>query len=212
MADNYGDLQTQVASDLKRSDLTTSIATEILNAIRDHGAERFWFNETRSYTLSLAAGTSGYSLASSGSVQEFVRIDRIDVAIGTSQNVKLTWVSPDEMENLYASPSTGQPARWTRYADQVRIHPTPGSSYTATLQGHVRLTVLATGSSANAWTSSGAAQNLIRYSALKRLYAYPIRNMDQAQVATAAETLELEYLRRETDRRKRSGRMAPYYG
>lgn len=212
MADTYADLQTQVATDLKRSDLTTAIAAEILNAIRDHGQERFWFNETRSYTLSLAAGTSGYTLASSGAVQEFIRIDRIDVAISSSQNVRLTEIDNDTMQDLYASSSTSQPTRWAMYTNQVRIHPIPGTSYTATITGHVRLTTLSTGSSANAWVSSGAAANLIRYSTLKRLYAYPIRNVDQAQVATAAETLELDYLRRETDRRKRIGRMAPYYG
>lgn len=212
MADTYTDLQAQVASDLKRSDLTTDIQTAILAAIRDHGAERFWFNETRSYSLSLSAGTSGYTLASSGSVQEFVNIDRIDMAISSSTNVKLAEIGADEMQDLYLSNSTSQPTSWARYADQVRVHPIPGTSYTATISGHVRLTTLASGSSANAWTSSNAAQQLIRYSALKRLYAYPIRNVDQAQVATAAETLELEYLRRETDRRKRIGRMAPYYG
>lgn len=205
----YNDLQTQVASDLKRSDLTTDIQTAILDAVEDHGAERFWFNETRSYSLSVSAGTSGYSVSSSGAVQEFVRIDRIDLAVGSSRNVKLERISPDEMEDLYASPSTSQPTSWTYYADQVRLHPTPGTSYTATISGHVRLTTLTSGAS-NAWTN--AAKKLIRYSALKRLYAYPIRNVDQAQVATAAETLELEYLRRETERRKRSGRMAPYYG
>jgi len=212
MADTYADVQTQVASDLKRSDLTTAIAAEILNAIRDHSEERFWFNETRSYSLSLSAGTSAYTLSSSGTVQEFIRIDRVDLGISSSQRVRLDYVSPEEMADLHLTDSTSQPSRWTHYADQVRVHPIPGTSYTATIHGHVRLTTLSTGTSANAWTSSGAAANLIRYSTLKRLYAYPIRNVEQAQVATAAETLELEYLRRSTDRRKRSGRMQPYYG
>lgn len=205
----YADLKTQVASDLRRSDLTSDIATAIRAAIRDHGAERFYFNETRTFTQTLSSGTSAYSIVPSSSVADFVRIDWIRVNVGSVYEL-MTRRSADEIEELHSSTASGTPTDWSYYEDQVKVYPTPTTSNTVKIAGHYRLVELSADSDSNAWTN--AAKDLIRYSALKRLYAYPIRNADQAQVATAAETLELEYLRRETDRRKRTGVMAPYYG
>jgi hypothetical protein len=86
----------------------------------------------------------------------------------------------------------------------------PDKAYPIRIFGHYRLIELGNNIDSNDWTNAG--KNLIRYSTLKRLYFYPIRDLQQAQAAEAAEMRELEYLRRETDRRARSGRMQAYYG
>lgn len=204
----YAELKAQIADDLRRSDLTSQIARAVLSSVRDHGAERFWFNETRSYTRALSAGTSEYSLSEQAPVSRFVKIDWVKVPIGGIDS-ELTRVDPREMEILHASTVTGSPCDWTMYADRIRFYPTPDASYTATIAGHYRLVELEDETDENAWTTE--AFDLIRYSALKRIFAFPVRNPDMAQMATAAEELELTYLRRETDRLKRSGQMMAYY-
>lgn len=204
----YAELKAQIADDLRRSDLTSQIARAVLSSVRDHGAERFWFNETRSYTLALSAGTSEYSITEQAPVKDFIRFDWLKVPV-SGIDTELTYVSPREMEILHASTVTDSPCDWTYFADKIRIYPVPDASYTLTIAGHYRLVELEDETDENAWTTE--AFDLIRYSALKRIFAFPVRNPDMAQMATAAEELELTYLRRETDRLKRTGQMMAYY-
>src|SRR5262245_23916178 len=204
----FADLKTLVAQDLSRPDLTSQISTAVLSAIQDHSVERFWFNETRSFTVSLTSGTSGYAITPTSTIQEFIRIDWVRVTIG-SQLVRLDRIDADNMEELQSTTTTGQPSWWTYYADELRFYPTPGTTYTATVAGHVRLVALSADTDTNAWTN--AAKDLIRYSALKRVLAFPVRNAEAALGAATMEAQQLDALRRETDRRKRTGSMAAYY-
>jgi len=205
---NYADLKAQVASDLRRSNLPTEIASTILDAIRDHGAEHFYFNETTTYTLPLVAGQDEYAITAQAPVAEFVKIDWVRALVNNVW-IKLVRVDTDEMEYFQSFPSSGQPSMWTPHANTIRFFPTPDKPYTARIAGHYRLIDLAADTDANSWTNEG--KNLIRYSTVKRLFTYPIRDTAQMQVAEAAEVRELEYLRRETDRRQRTGSMKAYY-
>jgi hypothetical protein len=205
---SYQELATLIASDLRRSDLTTEVTNAIDNAIRDYGSERFYFNETRSYTFTLTTGTDEYTLATVGSVEEFVKIDWLRIQVGAVW-VRLDRIDADNMEELHAQSLTGQPYCWTVYEDKLRLFPTPAQDYPIKIAGHYRL-LSVSGGGVNAWIT--VAGNLIRYSALRRLYAFPVKNVQAAQGAGVMEQDELVYLRRETDRRKRKGAMAPYYG
>ena len=76
--------------------------------------------------------------------------------------------------------------------------------------GQYRAKPLLSDTDSNVWTDQG--RNLIRYTVLKRLYSYPIRDAQQVANAEQAGERALDYLRRETDRRSRQGRMQAYYG
>src|SRR5215475_14028235 len=97
-SDTLGTLKAQVASDLRRSNLTTEIARAVLDAINDHDSERFWFNEfaPNPYTLAVSpgggqgtTGTGGtpagdiYLLSAQAPVQEFIKIDEVRAQIPT---------------------------------------------------------------------------------------------------------------------------------
>jgi hypothetical protein len=205
----YGDLQAQIASDLRRSNLGPEIATAILDAIYDHGNERFWFNDAGRYSFYTIAGQDTYVIFSQPPIQEFIMVDMVRSQIGN------TWYglqreTPDEMEVDYAAPTQGQPISWSINNNHLRLFPMPNAVYLVWVFGHYRFIPLNTNLDSNDWTI--AAKNLIRYSALKRLFTYPIRDQQQMQSAEAAEIQELEYLRRQTERRQRSGQMVPYYG
>jgi hypothetical protein len=205
-----GQLKYQIASDLRRSDLTTEIAAAITDAIRNHSTERFWFNQTATYALSTVNGTDEYTLAESAPILEFIEIDRVKAQVGSTWYtlMRLGW---DEMDELFATATSGQPSDWAfTGSNEFRLYPTPNAVYPIEINGHYRLSLLTEDSQFNAWTTEG--KDLIRYTALKRLFAFPIRNMEQLQSADAAGMRELEYLRRETEKRTRFGYMRPYYG
>jgi hypothetical protein len=217
-----GDLKAQIASDLRRSNLTAEIAAAITDAIRDHDTERFFWNETGPlpYLLTITPGGGvdtgsgaplgdAYFLAPQGQMQEFIKIDRVRALLpAVWYTIKETdWMT---IENLYSTLSNGQPSWWAYTNDVLRIYPLPNQPFQLRIFGHYRLTPLASDADSNHWTDEGF--NLIRYTALKRLYSYPIRDADQVQNAEQAGMRAMDYLRRETDRRARSGRMRAYYG
>ena len=221
-----GDLKAQIASDLRRSNLSAEIAAAIPDAIRDHDAERFWWNEAYPipYTLvvSPGGGQAGtglpgnaaaqgdlYFLSPQDKVQEFVRIDMVRAQIPVVwYTVKATdWT---ELEFFYSTLSNGQPSWWAYRDGYLRIYPLPSQNYNLRLFGQVRLVPLQNDADSNVWTNQGF--NLIRYTVLKRLYSYPIRDAQQVQNAMQAGEAALEYLRKENERRSRQGRMRAFYG
>jgi hypothetical protein len=205
----YGDLKGQITSDLRRSNLTTEVANTVLDAIRDHDGERFYFNQTsflnpEYYTLNTTAGNDRYAIAPQAPVAEFIMIDAVKAQVGNTW-YELKRDTPAEIDDAFAVPVSGQPLEYAHLGNSIRMYPTPNAVFPVKIFGHFRIIALANDADTNAWTT--VAKNLIRYSTVKRLYAYPIRDRDQAQIAEQAEVRELEYLRRETERRARSGRM-----
>ena len=205
----FGDLQAQVANDLRRSNLSAEIAQAILDGIQDHDSERLYFNETEIYTFNTVANQDVYPITPQPPIQEFIMIDMVRSQIGNTW-FELERTTPDNMERDYSAPSSGQPIEWSIHGNEMRLFPMPNKVFPVKVFGHYRIIPLVNNADSNEWTT--IAKNLIRYSALKRLYAYPIRDMQQVQIAEARELQELEYLRRSTDRRTRTGQMAPYYG
>jgi hypothetical protein len=218
-----GDLKAQIASDLRRSNLTAEIAAAISDAIRDHDTERFYWNETGPFPYTLTVSPGGgiaivtgdiaqgdtYELAPQGQIQEFIKIDEVRAQIPIVwYHVKETdWLT---LERFYSTPSNGQPSWWASDGNFLRIYPIPSQAYPLRIFGHYRLTPLVHDTDTNVWTNQGF--NLIRYTALKRLYSYPIRDAEQVQNAEQAGMRAMDYLRRETDRRARGGRMRAFYG
>jgi hypothetical protein len=223
-SDTLGSLKAQIASDLRRTNLGPEIARAVFDAINDHDTERFYFNDTapNPYVLTITpgggTGTTGeggvpagdiYLLSPQGSVQEFIKIDQVRAQIPRVwYTVKQTdWLT---IEHFYSTLSNGQPSWWAYQQNHLRIYPIPSQSYSLRIFGQYRLTPLVRDSDSNAWTNQGF--NLIRYTVLKRLYSYPIRDAEQVQNAEQAGMRALDYLRRETDRRSRNGKMRAYYG
>src|SRR5262245_52679630 len=205
----FGDLKAQIANDLRRSNLPSEIQTAVLDAIRDHETERFWWNETAIYTLDTIAGQEEYTIALQPPILEFIKIDWLRAQVGNTWYDVIRYPM-DDIERLYSSPSSGQPYDFGYHGNTIRLYPTPDNVYPIRISGHYRLIELVNDADSNEWTNAG--KNLIRYSALKRLYLYPIRDREQVQMAEGAEQRELDYLRRQADRRARSGVMRAYYG
>jgi|SRR5215813_4989601 len=210
MAGTYGDLQAQIALDLRRSNLTAEIKTAILDAIADHDGERFWFNELSQYTMVVTADDT--TLVPQAPIQEFIKIDMIRARPNAASGTWYTLIGEEseEIDVLRSQPSSGQPARWALLGNVLQIWPTPiTGGHALKIFGHYRLTPLVNDTDQNYWTNS-SVKNLIRYTALKRLFVTPIRDAVQMASMEAAGMRELEFIRRETERRNRMGVMKAY--
>jgi hypothetical protein len=201
----FADLKSEIATDLNRTDLTTQIDQAVKDAVQYHAAERFWFNETRDYTLSTVAGTSDYTLSTVSGVTDFIKVDYVQVAISSTNKFMLDRVSPEEMEDLLSVTTSAQPSYWSYYNSTFRFYPIPDAVYTIRIAGHCVLTALSGASDSNAWTTH--ARNLIRAAARKFVFARNIRNMPLAQISEVDEGRELDRLRRETSRRSGTRRI-----
>ena len=149
-----------------------------------------------------------YLLTPQGQVQEFIKIDQVRALSGMWYPVvQGDW---DDLEQFYSTLSNGEPTWWAYRNGYLRIYPLPSQSFPLRIFGHFRATPLVQDSDANAWTDQG--RNLVRYTVLKRLYSYPVRDAQQVANAEQAGERALDYLRRETERRVRQGRMRAYYG
>lgn len=56
------DMESVIADELSRTDLSTQIAREISNAITFYGNKRFWFNESQMVTITTISGQRTYTL------------------------------------------------------------------------------------------------------------------------------------------------------
>src|SRR5215475_7881318 len=134
MAD-YGTLKGQIATDLRRSNLSAEIAQAVLDAIQCHSDERFYFNETSIYTLSTVAGTDDYDITPQDPIQEYIRIHKLRT-LQSNTWYTLTRETPDDLEDLRSTPTNGQPFRWAIHGNELQLWPTPQAVYAIKVFGH----------------------------------------------------------------------------
>jgi hypothetical protein len=208
------ELKAEIASDLRRSNLSTEIAAAITAAISDVDVNRFWFNETRKYTFQTVPGQADYDLSQDGAngIKEFIEFDFIQGTFGSGRVTDL-WqrADYDSLElDIADGTMNGDPIDWGYYGGQLRLYPVPDQIWTIRIGGHYRLNPLTTDDSQNAWTNEG--YQLIRAQARARVFAFPIRNVEMAQTSVSIAQGELDRLRKETTRRTATNRIRPLRG
>lgn len=199
------DLQASIIRDLARSDtsITDIVTFDIISAIREYESQRFYFNE-RSLSITLSA-TNTYALslwvATDATLADIIEIDQMSVLINSG--TRRYMLKPigfnqirDEIDTQPAQP-TGNPTYYALWSQSIKLDSYPATAITGTIDCHVRLKELATGSDTNAWTND--AFELIRFAAQKRLQGVRFANPMAAQAAAEGERIHLAALRRKTD-------------
>ena len=205
----YGDLQTRIADELDRSDLTSQIQKSILTAVAYYERQPFWFTES-SFTFSTVAGQELYGSSDAAAIATAPTIERLNgnfFGLRTPM-IKHPWEYIDNISTLTTSRAT--PRDWAYRAYQIRVYPIPDRAYTITAYYTPRLTTVSSNSDSNAWTND--AEALIRSRAKIDLIANVIRGPDMVEELTvlrAQEQEELNALRMETTRRKATGMIQP---
>ena len=207
MANDFGTMTNRIANEIRRTDLTTEIATEVQDAIKFYEAERFWFSESRTNTFNTVASQEFYSSADLAVMPIVVHIDEAVITI-SGNRYPLNRRDWDYMEHIAMNPVTlGQPQDYCYYAEQIRLYPIPQDAYPIRLSGIFQLGTLSTSADTNAWMVEG--QQLIRNMAKMKLHMERTHLTDMAEEAQALVELSLANLRKKNAMRLSAGRQRP---
>ncbi len=200
---DYGTMQTRIADELSRADLSAQIATSITSAIDHYGKQEFFWNHERS-TASTVAGQANYALPT-----DFVRETLFQVLNGAHQE-ELFKENYDiiKRRNSYST-IHNVPENYAIFDNQFWLALTPNIVYTITLAYIKKLTALSATTDTNAWMTDG--ENLIRSRAKWDLYTHVIRSSEDAITMKYAENEALQELRNESNDRIATGYVRPYY-
>lgn len=198
MADKtYANMQSKIADDISRTDLTTQIQEAILDAIRDHERRRFWFNEARDTSVcNCVVGQEFYSSSDAAEIGTMPHLDRVSILSG-GLRYTLREMTPQEMEDISVSPTaTGTPSAYSYYNKQIRLYPIPDYAYPIYLSGTVRYTLPSADADVGVWMNE--AEQLIRATAKKKIFRDILRDTEQAGAMAQAEREALDFLNAET--------------
>lgn len=176
-----------------RTDLTTPITNAVSDAVAEYQGRRFWFNQA-STTFSTVAGTDSYTTATIP--DDIAQVDSLRLTSGGSiyalREVAWSWIDDAAINTA----SRGRPSRWAYYAQSIRLYPTPDAAYTITIKYHQKVDAPSAEGDSNVWTTE--AEELIRLSAMRRVYGRHLMNGQQAAQYAAEEARALQRLTRDT--------------
>lgn len=131
--DNFGELKTSIANWLKRGDLTERIPDFVALCEADM--------RSRLRPVDLQARTTvtvdGEYVSLPAGLKSVSRM-----SIDGDNNVPLSFVSPEVLENHYPSDATGQPLVFSIVGTEFQFRPIPSGSYTANLAYQAELSAL----------------------------------------------------------------------
>ncbi len=186
----FSDMQTAIAGELARSDLTTEIKREINDAITFYGNKAFWFNEASMTAITTVQGQRYYPLpANFAAVLDVLStIGNYTYRLGARTEQYLDQV---DWGNDFWS---GYPTDYSFWNGQIRLYPPPQGGLPVTVKGTAILspTPLVNDADTNAWLTS--AEELIRTRAVRQLYGRYIRDPEQYSLYTQLEKEALQNL------------------
>jgi len=180
-------MKARIADEIARSDLTSQIAYAISDAIAAYQQERFFFNESRSLTITTVADQEFYDSSDAAAFANLQKIDYVTIYYG-DQPYQLLAMTPAEMEwSSTNGTSTGQPAWYCYYNQQIRLYPIPADARTLRIAGSVKVAEPATDAETdNPWMTH--AERLIRSRAKLELALHVLH--DEEMAATVSQAVE----------------------
>lgn len=175
-----GTMKQRLSSELRRTNISTQIASAIETAIEAYRHERFWFSESREITFNTVDQQWQYDSSDNADLGNVLRWDYVLTEVGDSY-FTLMPMSPAEIEILNGDGDFfGQPLNWGFYGGQFLIYPIPNDAFPIRIGGLIAKASPATDDEANnVWMTS--AEKLIRCRAKYELYTHVL--MDQVMAA-----------------------------
>lgn len=197
---SYGLMQSRIADEIVRSDLTSQIQNAIQTAIQQYERTPFYFNQIRQEAaFNTAHGQEFYSSAASPLIASMVTLHRVTVTV-SGNRYSMNPRTPEYLEDTSVNPIVyGQPVDYAYFGEQLRFYPIPDNTYPIALSGIYRLFTLSNATDTNAWMSD--AELLIRSRAKFELATHVLRDPDLATMMQAAEIDALARLKGETLKR-----------
>ena len=139
---NYSELKSSIANWLNRSDLTTEIAEDfIVLAEKDFNSKLRIRSMVTQTTITIDAETENLP---SG----FLQVRDFYILNGGTK-YPLKYITPAQMDQIKCSSTAGMPETFTILGDNFRFAPTPGSSYTATINYYKEFDPLSSSNTTN---------------------------------------------------------------
>lgn len=147
---DYGTMQSRIATELERSDLTSEIQDAIQSAISHYERETFWFNEARATANTTA--TENYIALPSDYMNDLDMV-LLDGSIVYDMKRRAF----EYIENIDINSYSGRPFDWAIFDNQIRLYPTPDAAYTLRISYTQSLSALSASGDTNAWMTDGEA-------------------------------------------------------
>lgn len=197
----YVQLQSRIADDLDRTDLTSQIKQCILLAVQHYKNERFWFNEVK------ASAAASVGSAQVGAPSDILRLDHLYIVV-SGIDIEL---KPSDLNSIieFRPTGNGRPTSYCYYENQFELDRLSDSAYTLHLYYLKELTALSADSDTNGWTTDG--EDLIVFHAEKMLYANVIHDTAKAATAELQEMAALTAMRSLARARTTTGYTKAYY-
>ena len=165
-------MQTQIATELSRDDLTTPIQTAIQAAIKHYSRKLMVFGQETT-TIATVASTSSYALPS-----DFLAFERVELNDG-NDITRLTEYGYNDLATMDVDQATGFPSKYAYRDYQIRLYPIPDAVYTVTVYYWRMVGPPVDGADSTVWTND--ALDLIRHRAKWDVASNTIRDDQAAQ-------------------------------
>lgn len=173
-------MKARVASEIRRSNLTSQIASAISTAIQSLEDQRFTFDETREITFSTVANQESYASAASAYIPRIQKFDYVKIYVSDYPYDLLPRPSC-EIETMNRNGTqTGEPVYYCWYGDKIRLAYIPSSVWTVRIGAVVRIPEPASdGEADNPWML--VAERAVRCRAKYELYEHVLKDVAIAQ-------------------------------
>lgn len=186
----YSELQTAIADQIHRDDLTTQIPRFIALG------ESLIFRELA--IAELIASTTATATETITLPTDFSSVARLEITVGSTRQT-LDYTAPNGIDGL--TQSTGVPSRYTLETNELRLIPAPTSGITYTLFYHPSITALSSTNTTN-WLLTNAPDLYLAASCAEACrYAEDDAGLAKYSQHTGA---LIDAVRRKDDRRKLS--------
>lgn len=194
-------MQSRIANEINRSDITSNIQDAIISAIRFYRKEKFWFNQTTD-TVTATIATRTTSLPSDWEAPVFARLQ-----ISTSIYQPLELIPYIENEEYYLSDSMqGIPTEYSIFGSTIYWKPIPIISYTVYVSYIKQITEPTGSNDTSSWFTD--AEALIRQHAKGIIYQDVLYASDKATAAFGLARAELSRLKQENAGRNFNNRIS----
>lgn len=172
-------MKARIASELRRSDLTSQIATAISSSIGALEDQRFFFTETRNISFNTVALQEFYDGDDNANIPLIQKFDYVVVEIGSSYYPVLPRPAK-EIEILNGDGDfTGQPIYYVYYNQQIRLYPIPSEAYPIRIGAQVKVAAPASDSETNnPWML--VAERAVRCRAKYEIYEHVLLDREMA--------------------------------
>ena len=196
---NYTELKDAIADWLDRSDLTARIPDFIALAEARVSRElRIRAMETRA-NMNAVGGTKYYALPS-----DYLQMRNFQ--LNTNPTTPLEYITPEMLDRLYGSDTTGKPKAYTLIGDEIQLSPIPDSTYVVEMAYYAKFEALGDGTGGTVtsnWLTANAPDILL-YGALIEAEPF-IKNDERIQLWLTAYKEAVDKLQKADDRDRHSG-------